>query len=108
APLTNGCGTGRRTGSSSNEPCGLDPAWLVRRVAHRARGEGTMVNSKEAPQGDRETDLQRDDGGAGHSAEKSKKDLDRELDKSLEDSFPSSDPPSLSQPTGSEPAGDPK
>jgi hypothetical protein len=55
-----------------------------------------------------EQDLQRDGGGKGHAAEKSKKDIDKELDKALMDSFPSSDPPSLSQPTGSEPAGDPK
>lgn len=39
---------------------------------------------------------------------KSKKALDAELDKALEDSFPSSDPPAISQPTKTEPAGDPK
>jgi hypothetical protein len=39
-----------------------------------------------------EEDLQRDDGGAGHSLNKSKKDVDRELDKALQQSFPSSDP----------------
>ncbi|NIK47691.1 DUF2934 domain-containing protein [Variibacter gotjawalensis] len=44
---------------------------------------------------------------APHS-EKSKSDLSDELDNALEDSFPASDPPSLSQSTGSEPAGDPK
>jgi hypothetical protein len=38
---------------------------------------------------------------------KSRKDLDKELDKALEDSFPASDPPAPSQPTGTEPAGDP-
>jgi len=53
-------------------------------------------------------DLQHDGGGAGHVAEKSKKDLDQELDKALRDSFPSSDPPAPSQPTSTEPAGDPK
>jgi hypothetical protein len=53
-------------------------------------------------------DLQRDDHGAGHEREKSKKRIDEELDKALEDSFPSSDPPSHSQPTPTEPAGDPK
>jgi len=53
-------------------------------------------------------DLQHDGGGKGHSAQKSKKDVDKELDKALEDSFPSSDPPSISQPTPTEPAGDPK
>jgi hypothetical protein len=53
-------------------------------------------------------DLQRDDGGAGHEAQKSKKKLDRELDRELMDTFPSSDPPASSQPTSSEPAGDPK
>jgi hypothetical protein len=37
-----------------------------------------------------------------------KKDLDNELDRMLEDSFPSSDPPAISQPTKTEPAGDPK
>jgi hypothetical protein len=52
-------------------------------------------------------DLQRNDGGKRHPPRKSKKDIDRELDKSLEDSFPSSDPPSISQPTPTEPAGDP-
>jgi hypothetical protein len=61
------------------------------------------------PAGRKKTDdLQHDGGGAGHGAEKSKKDLDRELDKALKDSFPSSDPPGVSQPTSTEPAGDPK
>jgi hypothetical protein len=55
-----------------------------------------------------EEDLQRDDKGAGHTAQKSKKELDRDLDKELMDSFPSSDPPASSQPTSTEPAGDPK
>jgi hypothetical protein len=45
---------------------------------------------------------------AGRAPEKSKKDLDKELDKALKDSFPSSDPPAASQPTPPEPAGDPK
>ena len=53
-------------------------------------------------------DLQHDGGGAGHASQKSKKDLDRELDKALQDSFPSSDPPAISQPTETEPAGDSK
>ena len=39
---------------------------------------------------------------------KSRKQLDKELDKALEDSFPASDPPATSQPTGTEPAGDPR
>jgi hypothetical protein len=52
-------------------------------------------------------DLQQDGGGAGHPAEKSKQHLDQELDKALQDSFPSSDPPAPSQPTSTEPAGDP-
>ena len=34
-------------------------------------------------------------------------DEDKQLDKALMDSFPSSDPPSLSQPTKNKPAGDP-
>jgi hypothetical protein len=53
-------------------------------------------------------DLQRDDHDKRHAAEKPKKELDKELDKALEDSFPASDPPAPSQPTGTEPAGDPK
>jgi hypothetical protein len=53
-------------------------------------------------------DLQRDDGGKGHVAKKSKDHIDRELDKALDDSFPASDPPAPSQPTSVEPAGDPK
>jgi hypothetical protein len=60
-----------------------------------------------AMQRKRPDDLQHDGGGSGHVTEKSKKDLDAELDKALEDSFPSSDPPSPSQPTRTEPAGDP-
>jgi hypothetical protein len=40
--------------------------------------------------------------------EKRKEDLDKKLDKQLEETFPSSDPPSLSQPTPNKPAGDPK
>jgi hypothetical protein len=55
-----------------------------------------------------EDDLQRDDRGTGHPASKGKKELDKELDNTLEDSFPSSDPPAISQPTKTEPAGDPK
>jgi hypothetical protein len=53
-------------------------------------------------------DLQRDGGGKGHARQKSKDQMDRELDKALKDSFPSSDPPSISQPASNEPAGDPK
>ena len=41
-------------------------------------------------------------------AEKRKEDLDKKLDEQLEETFPSSDPPSLSQPTPNKPAGDPK
>jgi hypothetical protein len=52
-------------------------------------------------------DLQRDDGGTPHGPAKTKEQLDRDLDKALADSFPSSDPPSTSQPTETEPAGDP-
>jgi hypothetical protein len=39
---------------------------------------------------------------------KSKKQLDKELDNALADSFPASDPPAASHPTGNEPAGDPR
>jgi hypothetical protein len=46
--------------------------------------------------------------GVAHPSEKPKKKLDKELDEALEDSFPASDPPAPSQPTGTEPAGDPK
>jgi hypothetical protein len=56
----------------------------------------------------RDEDQQRDGHGAPHKPQKSKEKLDRELDKELMDSFPSSDPPAASQPTGAEPAGDPK
>jgi hypothetical protein len=55
-----------------------------------------------------EDDLQRDERGTGHPEEKTKKDKDKELDKALKDSFPSSDPPATSQPTNPEPAGDPR
>jgi hypothetical protein len=55
-----------------------------------------------------EHDLQHDDHGQGHDPQKDKKTVDVELDKALEDSFPSSDPPAISQPTSNEPAGDPK
>ncbi|HEV7912232.1 MAG TPA: hypothetical protein VGD36_16460 [Xanthobacteraceae bacterium] len=41
-------------------------------------------------------------------APKPKHKLDRELDEALMESFPASDPPTPSQPTGTEPAGDPK
>jgi hypothetical protein len=47
-------------------------------------------------------------GGGGHPPAKPKKQLDKDLDRALEDSFPASDPPAPSQPTGTEPAGDPK
>ena len=33
--------------------------------------------------------------------------LERVLDKEIEDTFPASDPPSTTQPTSTEPAGDP-
>ena len=56
----------------------------------------------------RSEDLQRDDVDPTHTPEKPKKDLDKELDKALMDSFPASDPPAPSQPTGTEPAGDPR
>ena len=56
----------------------------------------------------KDDDRQHDDRGAGHAVQRSKKDLDKELDKALEDLFPSSDPPATSQPTSTEPAGDPK
>ncbi len=39
---------------------------------------------------------------------KSKKQVDRELDEALMETFPGSDPVSPAQPTGAEPAGDPK
>jgi len=59
-------------------------------------------------EGQREDDLQRDGGGRGHASERSKKNIDKELDQALADSFPASDPPATSQPTSVEPAGDPK
>jgi hypothetical protein len=65
------------------------------------------MDARENPKS-HEDDSQRDDGGTHHPPTKSKKDVDRELDKALRDSFPSSDPPSISQPTSTEPAGDPK
>ena len=64
-----------------------------------------MATSKKTKNKD---DLQRNDGGTGHVPSKGKEELDRELDKALEDSFPSSDPPATSQPSQNEPAGDPK
>jgi hypothetical protein len=45
---------------------------------------------------------------AGKDSEKRKEDLDKKLDEQLEETFPTSDPPSLSQPTPNKPAGDPK
>jgi len=72
------------------------------------QGDDEMNRSGTGPKGRREDDLQRNDHGAGHPWERSKEDLDQELDKALEDSFPSSDPPATSQPTSTEPAGDPK
>jgi hypothetical protein len=52
--------------------------------------------------------FQRDGGGKGHPPVRSQEEIDRELDRALDDSFPSSDPPSISQPGPTEPAGDPK
>ena len=74
-----------------------------RRELPKAKHRGGRVTRSK-----HEDDLQRDDRGAGHAAPKESKVLDKELDKTLEDSFPSSDPPALSQPTKTEPAGDPK
>lgn len=42
-----------------------------------------------------------------HAPDKGKKQLDKHLDKEIEDTFPASDPPSTTQPTSTEPAGDP-
>lgn len=56
----------------------------------------------------RQDNLQQDDAEGRHASQKRKEDVDTELDKSLEDSFPSSDPPAVSQPTKTEPAGDPR
>ena len=39
--------------------------------------------------------------------DKEKKKLEKDLDKEIADSFPASDPPSTTQPTSIEPAGDP-
>ena len=74
------------------------------------RGESRMEKHRggRATRTKHEDDLQRDDRGAGHAAPKRNEALDKELDKTLEDSFPSSDPPAISQPTKTEPAGDPK
>jgi hypothetical protein len=41
-------------------------------------------------------------------AEREKEELDRKLDLALQDTFPSSDPPAISQPIKKSPAGDPK
>jgi hypothetical protein len=73
----------------------------------RTSTEITMTEKRRRPAKRREKDLQHDDRGAGHAPQRSKKDLDEELDKALQDSFPSSDPPATSQPTDTEPAGDP-
>ncbi|MGE0750836.1 MAG: hypothetical protein AB7K64_09640 [Variibacter sp.] len=45
---------------------------------------------------------------ASAKPKKQRSDLDSELDEALEESFPASDPPAVSQPTGTEPAGDPR
>jgi hypothetical protein len=79
----------------------LEQAQILERAMNVNRGAG-------APRRKREGDLQRDDHGRGHAPQRSKKDVDKELDKSLKDSFPSSDPPAASQPTNPKPAGDPR
>jgi hypothetical protein len=69
----------------------------------------TMKNHEStAPPRKHQDNLQHDDAGGRHASQKGKEDVDTELDKSLEDSFPSSDPPAVSQPTKTGPAGDPK
>jgi hypothetical protein len=69
----------------------------------------TMKNHESMPPPrKRQDNLQHDDAGGRHASQKRKEDVDTELDKSLEDSFPSSDPPAVSQPTKTEPAGDPR
>jgi hypothetical protein len=75
--------------------------------AGNASGKGAAMSVDRCNAHQSGDDLQHDDGGNDHASQKSKKDVDRELDKALKDSFPSSDPPSLSQPTKNEPAGDP-
>ena len=93
--------------SKSGEPELLAPTG----ICFLGKPTGKMMSGQRggrATRGNHEDDLQRDDRGAGHARQKSNKDLDKELEKTLEDSFPSSDPPAISQPTGTEPAGDPK
>jgi hypothetical protein len=53
----------------------------------------------------RTQDLKHD---ASAKPKKDQAELDKELDEALEESFPASDPPAPSQPTGTEPAGDPR
>jgi hypothetical protein len=67
-----------------------------------------MTNRSARKRCERREDPQRDDGGAGHAPQRRKQDVEKELDKALMDSFPSSDPPSISQPGSTEPTGDPK
>src|SRR5262245_6014024 len=57
-----------------------------RRESRMAKHRGGRVTRSK-----HEDDLQRDDRGAGHAAPKGSKELDKDLDKTLEDSFPSSD-----------------
>jgi hypothetical protein len=45
---------------------------------------------------------------SGNEQDKRNEDLDKQLDEQLEETFPTSDPPSLSQPTPNKPVGDPK
>jgi hypothetical protein len=68
----------------------------------------TMKNHESTAPRKHQDNLQHDDAGGRDASQKRKKDVDTELDKSLEDSFPSSDPPAISQPTKPEPAGDPR
>jgi len=71
---------------SCQRHCSGAPTHRSKRRCQRNRG-GTTNRGKD-------DDPQRDDGGCGHTAQRSQEQIDKELDKSLEDSFPSSELPS--------------
>jgi hypothetical protein len=60
-----------------------------------AQRKGGRARRHEA---DDKAHVRRDERGKEHPSRKTKNELDKELDTALEDSFPSSDPPSSSQP----------
>src|SRR5262249_38834962 len=95
AELASGVSRAQRGAHAHTSISGRNGLWLSRVESQTIESGRTTMAARRSnirKHRDKVDDLQRDDGGAKHEPRKSKKDLDKELDKALSDSFPSSDP----------------